>query len=213
MNCEFLIGPDFAETDFPVQAVVSIENLSDNELIKQILDKNERAFFIVFERHKRAVALHAGKFFSRPEQVEEIIQISFTAAYLSLQNFRGLHEKSFISWLLQITNNACLDQLRRQTRKREDLLCELTQAENAFLHENLSAENYSNAETEVVAKDLAHKLLAHLEPEDQMVLRLLDGAEMKVGEISALTGWSQSKVKVKAHRARKTLRKILHKFL
>lgn len=213
MSFSLSIEQNFGETNFTAEIVLSIENASDNDLVKSVLAGDESAFVVIFEKHKRAVAILAGRFFSRPEQTEEIIQISFANAYLSLKNFRGQHDKSFVSWLLQITNNACLDALRRQKRQREDLLCELTDEEDKFLNELMADKNNLDAETEIITKDLAQKLMSRLEPEEQMVLRLLHAAEMSAPEISALTGWSQSKIKVKAHRARKTLRKVLHKFL
>jgi DNA-directed RNA polymerase specialized sigma24 family protein len=37
--------------------------------------------------------------------------------------------------------------------------------------------------------------------------------EMTVAEIAGLTGWSQSKVKIKAWRARNVLRRVLKKYL
>jgi len=37
--------------------------------------------------------------------------------------------------------------------------------------------------------------------------------EMSVAEIADVTGWSQSKVKIRAWRSRNTLRRVVRKFL
>ena len=49
--------------------------------------------------------------------------------------------------------------------------------------------------------------------DDRAVLQMLYAEEMSVAEIAEITGWSQSKVKIKAWRARNTLRRIVKKYL
>jgi RNA polymerase sigma-70 factor (ECF subfamily) len=60
---------------------------------------------------------------------------------------------------------------------------------------------------------LALKLLTRLSPDDRLVLTLLDVEGFSVAEIGDMTGWSISKVKVRAHRARAHLRRIMRKFI
>jgi DNA-directed RNA polymerase specialized sigma subunit len=50
---------------------------SDKQLAELVLTGDESAFEELFDRHKRLVASIAARYFRRPEQVEEIIQISF----------------------------------------------------------------------------------------------------------------------------------------
>jgi RNA polymerase sigma-70 factor (ECF subfamily) len=52
-----------------------------------------------------------------------------------------------------------------------------------------------------------------LSAEDRLVLTLLEVEEMPVADISEVTGWSVSKVKVRAHRARAALRRVLDQFV
>jgi DNA-directed RNA polymerase specialized sigma24 family protein len=42
---------------------------------------------------------------------------------------------------------------------------------------------------------------------------MLDAEEMSVGEVAEITGWSRSKIKIRAFRARSALRKILRRFV
>ena len=62
------------------------------------------------------------------------------------------------------------------------------------------------------ARELVGKLLSKLPPEDRLVITLLDLEEKSVKEISELTGWGQSLVKVRAFRARRKLRKLAKAF-
>ena len=60
----------------------------------------------------------------------------------------------------------------------------------------------------LAARELVNRLLGQLKPEDQMVIRLLDLEQKTLAEISALTGWNQTLIKVRAFRARRKLQKL-----
>jgi len=70
-----------------------------------------------------------------------------------------------------------------------------------------------SAEELTSQRDLIKKLLASLDVEDRAVLQMLYVEEMTVTEIAEVFGWSRGKVKVRAFRARRALRKILKRFL
>lgn len=173
---------------------------------------DEAAFEQLFERHRRQVARIAGRFFPQREQIEEIIQDSFTKAYFALGSYHGTHASSFKAWLTQIAVNSCYDQLRRARRRPEQSLGDIGEREGYEVISRLRAAR-SDVENALVSRDLAVKLLARLSPEDRMVLTLLDVEGFSVAEIAKLTNWSVSKVKVRAHRARAHLRRVLKRFL
>jgi RNA polymerase sigma-70 factor (ECF subfamily) len=185
---------------------------SDAKLIELVLAGDETAFENIFDRYKRLVASVAARYFRRPEQIEEIIQISFTKVYLELRNFNGGHDFSLASWIGRITANACLDILRSQKRKPENLHCELSDAETESLFGDAAC-NDKTAENLHIQRDLAEKLLANLPSEDRAIMQMLEVEEMSVKEVADVTGWSKSKVKIRAFRSRNALRKILKKFL
>lgn len=197
----------------------SVENESDNaaeksdsQLIELILTGDDAAFENLFDRYKRLVAAIASRYFSQQEQIEEIIQISFAKAFFDLKTFRGNHNFSFAGWIGKITTNACLDALRTQKRKPENLWCEFSEPDTEKFFASLSL-NELNAENTVIERDLAEKLLSRLSAEDRAILQMLDAEEMSIREVAEITGFSIPKIKVRAFRARKTLRKILRKFL
>lgn len=185
---------------------------SDAQLVELVLSGDEAAFENLFDRYKRLVAAIAGRYFRQPEQIEEIIQISFTKVYFDLKTFRGDHNFSFPSWIGKITTNACLDRLRAQKRKPENLWCEFSEAETEMLSA-IWANGEKSAENLVIERDLAEKLLSQLTPEDRAILKMLESEEMSVREVAEITGWSKAKIKMRAFRARNALRKILRKFL
>lgn len=184
---------------------------SDAELVAGVRRGDESAFEELFNRHRRRVSLIASRFFRQREQVEEIVQESFTKAYFAINDFSNEQDASFAAWIARIAYNSCYDELRRKKRRQEN---DVSEEDAAWLRDNLRSEGAgSDVEGEAVARDLADKLLARLSAEDRMVLVMLDAEGMSVSEIAGMTGWSASKVKVRAHRARASLRRVLQRFL
>ena len=193
------------DEDFDVHAVKS-----DKQLVDLVLASDEKAFECVFERHKRRVATVAGRYFQNPEQIEEIIQMTFVKAFFELKNFRGQHDFSLAAWLGRITANTCLDMLRTHKRNPTRLICELSEEDRAWLCDLSNGDN--TAETDFIHRDLAEKLLSQLEAEDRSVLHMLYAKEMSIAQVAAITGWSTAKTKSRAYRARHALKKIFRRF-
>ncbi len=185
---------------------------TDLQLVELVAVEDIAAFEEIFERYKRLVGNVAKYYFQSPEQIEEIIQITFSKVYFEIRNFKGKHEFSFAGWLKRITANACLDVLRKEKRKPENLICEFSENEIENLFADVQPDQ-KTVEDILVGKDLAEKLLSHIEAEDRAILRMFYEDEMNVGEIAEITGWSKSKVKIRTFRARNALRKVLRKYL
>jgi len=118
-------------------------------------------------------------------------------------------------WLTRIATNTCLNMIRSAKRRPESVISNLTDDENTWLDEKLASagELQHSAEQEVVAADLAERLLGVLTPEDRLALTMIDGEDASVKEVAEATGWSESKVKVRAFRARKRVREAMEKLL
>jgi RNA polymerase sigma-70 factor (ECF subfamily) len=192
--------------------VPSFAEWTDDALVAAAGAGDEAAFEQLFERHRRQVARIAGRFFPQREQIEEIIQDSFTKAYFALSTYHGTHEASFRAWLTQIAVNTCYDHLRRARRRPEHTVEEFNDHEAHEFTGQLRAAG-SDVEGALVSRDLAVKLLARLSAEDRLVLTLLDVEGFSVAEIAKMTQWTVSKVKVRAHRARAHLRRVVQRFL
>ena len=186
--------------------------LTDRQLVERSIEGSDEAFEQIFDRYKRPVAMVAAKYFRRPDQIEEIIQISFAKAFIELSRFRGQHDASLGSWLTRIAANACLDQIRSKKRKPEELNCDLSQNETETLLD-LAACSERSAEDGLAVRDLSQKLLSRLADDDRALLQMLYSDEMSVTDIASLLGWSRSKVKIRAWRARNALRRVLGQYL
>ena len=190
------------------------EALTDEALVESVRSGDDDAFEELFIRHRRRVARIIGRFFNRPERVDEIIQDVFAKVYFALGDYSADRGKSFGAWVSRVTINACYDELRRARSRPESSISDITDDQASWLNSRLSSENTSpDAESTLISRDLATKLLGRLSAEDRMVLTLLDAEDVPVAEIAALTGWKTSKVKVRAYRARHALRRVLGEFL
>jgi RNA polymerase sigma-70 factor, ECF subfamily len=118
-------------------------------------------------------------------------------------------------WLTRIATNTCLNLLRAAKRRPELVTSDLTEDETTWLERvSDSSRGHSlNAEQKVIAVDLAERVLATLTAEDRLALTMIDGEGASVNDVAQATGWSESKVKVRAFRARKKAREVLQKLL
>ena len=196
-----------ADLDEPIEA-------TDEYLARAASSGDEAAFELIFERHRRRVAGVVGRFFNRPERIEELVQETFTKLYFALGDYSPMRGASFGTWLSRIAINVCYDELRKIKRRPETVTGSVSDAEVLWLKTRLRAgPRGGDAESKAIARDLAEKLLSRLSLDDRLVLTLLDGEEISVSEIAKLMAWSISKVKVRAHRARAALRKVLNEFV
>ena len=176
------------------------------ELIKAVRAGDTAAFEPLVRKHQARIFGIARRYARRESEVEDIVQEVFLKAYRKLHTYHG--EAPFEHWLSRIAVRTCYDYLRAHQRNREYCFAELSEREEDWLN-RATADPGSAREDEEAAKALVQKLLNMLPPQARMVVTLLDIERRSVKEISELTGWSPSLVKVRAFRARAAMRRLL----
>jgi RNA polymerase sigma-70 factor (ECF subfamily) len=114
----------------------------------------------------------------------------------------------FTHWVSRIAVTTCIDQLRAQKRRPELRWADLSERETDALDSAITNENEVRPDDALAARELVQKLLEQLKPEDRLVVQYLDLDQKSIAEISALTGWNQTLVKVRAFRARRKLQRL-----
>jgi RNA polymerase sigma-70 factor, ECF subfamily len=183
-------------------------------LARRAREGDESAFEEIMRRYSPRVFRFAGRFFRQRSLVEEAAQEVFLKAFTELGSYEG--RGSMEGWLTRITTNTCLNLLRSSKRRPELTVSDLTEDENTWLDNNLAdaaAERHESSQRSSAAADLAGRVLQTLSADDQLVLTLIDGEDASVKEVVEMTGWSASKVKVKAFRARRRMREAVEKLL
>jgi RNA polymerase sigma-70 factor, ECF subfamily len=190
------------------------EQATDLELARFARDGDESAFEEIMRRYSPRVFRFASKFFRQRSLVEEAAQEVFLKAFTELDSYEG--RGSMEGWLTRITTNTCLNLLRGSKRRPELTISDLTEDETTWLDNNqadAALERHQSSERSLVAADLAGRVLQTLSPDDRLVLTLIDGEEASVKDVVKMTGWSESKVKVQAFRARRRMRQAVEKLL
>ena len=190
-------------------------DFDEDEQIRRTLSGDHDAFELLVRRFSPRVFNIIGSFFRRRDMIEDIAQEVFTKAFFSLASFTL--GRSFEAWVAKIAVNACYDQLRAMRRRSENQTPQYAaEQEDDWLELQMlqaARERHASAERQREAADTAERLLTKLDPEDRVVLVLMDRDGYSVSEISEMTGWGQSKVKVRAFRARRVLRAAMKRLL
>lgn len=190
------------------------ENLSDSELISLAAQRDETAFAEIVRRFSPRVFRFAARFFHRHSLVEEAAQEVFLKIFTQITSFDG--RGSLEGWITRITINTCINLLRSAKRQPELTISDLTDDETTWLENKIysaSATQHQDAEQKLIATDLINRVMETLPPEDKLVLMMVDGEGASIKEVAAMTGWGESKVKVKAFRARRRMREAVRKLL
>lgn len=137
---------------------------------------------------------------------EDLAQDIFLKMFTRLEQYQG--NVPFPHWVSRIAVTTCIDQLRAQKRRPEFRWADLSENEAEVLDNVLSDERDVAPGDALAARELVEKLLAQLKPDDRLVIQLLDLEQKTIAEISGLTGWNQTLIKVRAFRARRKLQKL-----
>lgn len=174
----------------------------DEQLVRVVLSGDDDAFRQLVTRHKQRLFRLASRFTQDKDEREDICQETFIRAYQNLANYR--QDAPFEHWLVRIAVRSCHDALRKQRRVGN------RQRPDIFLN-NIPDEAEAGRSRARQARQLLDWAMSFLKADERVIITLLELEEMTVKEISDLTGWSESNTKVRAWRARQTLRKILEK--
>ena len=148
------------------------------------------AFAELVRLHQQRVFRLAGRFFRSREDVEDAAQETFLTAWNRLSTYR--RKAPFEHWLTRVCLNCCYGRLR--SRKPE-----LT---------GIEIDSPAPSSDPSAGMDV-ERLLALLDPRDRFILLMLDGEGWSVEEIADRLNWTRANVKVRAHRARKKMRRIV----
>jgi len=152
----------------------------------------------------RIVAAHL----PRRESADDLVQEVFLKLFTRLAQYRPRPGTPFEHWVSRVTVHTCLDRLRAERRRPELRWGDLTEATSDWLRYMAGASDIPPHTAPAAARETVTLLLRQLCPADRLVLSLLDLDERSVREVSQITGWSKTGVKVRAFRARARLRKL-----
>lgn len=164
-------------------------------------DKN--AFGQLIQAYMGPVYNLAYRMLGNSGEAEEAAQEAFIRAYTRLESYDPSHK--FSTWLLSITSNYCIDQIR----KRRAVLLSID--EPLPPHPALHSDNNKGPEAEYLAherEELVKRLLDTLPDEYRQAVVLRYWYDMSYEEISEVQETSVSAVKSRLFRARRLLAEV-----
>src|SRR3954451_10657954 len=99
--------------------------LVEQDLIEKARTGDDGAFNQIVLAYRRRILGTISRLIGRPEDVEDVGQEVFVRLYYSLQQLRTA--EVFEPWLYRLTVNACYDYLRRQRRRHESRMSDLSE--------------------------------------------------------------------------------------
>lgn len=179
---------------------------SDAALVAAVLVGDEKAFAEIFEKYRRTVARTIGKFFRDRNDIEELMQQAFTKAYFSLKGFKGNDDRSLGAWLSRIAINICYDEFRLRRRNASAEVSDLENEDDNDL-DRLMAKGSGSAESSLIHRELAERILASLQAEDRVALTLVYSEEYSLNEAADVLGITTSSLKSRLFRCRSEIKR------
>jgi RNA polymerase sigma-70 factor (ECF subfamily) len=173
----------------------------EEAVIRQCLDGDEDSYSVLVDRYKAMAYNVAYRMVGDEDTAKDLAQESFIAAYAGLNGFR--FGSKFSSWLYSIILNKCRDHFRtaKDTISMDDIA-------GVMPDKGVSPEQTASAHQ---SSDVLQRALDALPAEYREVLILKHIEELDYQEIAAITGAGIPALKVRAHRGREMLKKILEK--
>jgi RNA polymerase sigma-70 factor (ECF subfamily) len=210
INTVHISGIDLSMADDSL-AVTKYPSLESN-LLRRISQGETERFADLIRKYQSHVARIVGRRVPA-DNVEETVHDVFVRAYVGLAQFSGV--VSFDRWLAGIAVRACYD-FWRERKGAELPVSALTEDHHHWVEQMLSAQSDDQFRNQAQKREAAEVLewaLKQLSPENRAVLTLVHLDGYSVREAAALLGWSLVNVKVRAHRGRQALRKVLSQIL
>mgnify|MGYP001824463886 CR=1 FL=1 len=145
---------------------------------------------------------------------EDVVQEAFSNIFSSLKSFQG--NSSLKTWMHRIVVNQALMALRKRRRRNEHPIEELLPQFDGYgcrIDEpSMLSHLAQTPEALLLSSDRRQQVLASIDrlPDSyRVVLMLRDIEELSTSEVAEMTGLTEANVKVRLHRARAALKKLL----
>ena len=178
---------------FPPAASQEAPEVTDVDLIRQVLAGSEEAFEAVVDRYQQKAFWIAFHVLGRVEEARDVTQEAFVRVFRSLHRFD--FARNFYTWFYRIVMNLAIDHMRKlQTAKAANL-----EDFGQFLEggEDATEPTYRNE-----TRDLVWQTLARLDGKFKSVLVLRDIHGMSCREIAPILKVTHATVRWRLHRGR-----------
>ena len=180
-----------------------MKKITDTEIIESVRKGNQSDFEMLVNRYKNKAFSLLCNMLKDQMEAEEALQDAFLKAYYGLQNFK--FEAKFSTWFYKIVFNTALTKLSVKKRKVEREMISID--EEFDIADDLNPDFSEKKDINEFIRLMINKL-----PDNYAsVLTMFYLEEMSVEEISEVTSYSVSNVKVLLYRSRNALKDVIIK--
>lgn len=190
---------------------MAVPPVQEAELLEALREGREEAFETLVRTHSGRMLSVCRRILRNDEEAKDAVQEAFVSAFRGLSSFEGTSRLG--TWLHRIAVNASLMRLRSRKRRPEVSIDELLPSFKDDGHARVEPQDWSPSALQLVesreTRDFVRGCIDRLPEIYRLVLLLRDIEEMDTSEAAEVLGVSESVVKVRLHRARHALRRLL----
>jgi RNA polymerase sigma-70 factor (ECF subfamily) len=178
--------------------------------LERVLRQDEEAARLLFHHLYPLVIKVVRSHLPKRMSEEDLTQTVFMKVFANLGQYSG--RAPLEHWVSRIAVNTCIKALRAERVRPEIRWADLSDDETNVLDWLASTSEDLQPDRNFASRDLVEKLLGQLKPKDRLVINLMNMEGRSIEEVSQITGWNHTVIKVRAFRARAKLRKLFQKF-
>ena len=181
----------------------------DSDLMKRVARRDGDALAELYDQHAARVFGLCLRILNEPQLAEDVLQEVFVRVWERADSFKRTRG-SFTAWLMGITRNTCIDQLRRLRARPQ--AAEIGADEEAFPFEEALADLAADVPEAAVANEraaLIRRAVTALSREQRLVIELSYFRGFTRREIAKKLQWPEGTVHTRARLALQNLRQQL----
>ncbi len=186
-------------------------SVQEAELLEALRTGRDDAFETLVRTHSGRMLSVCRRILRNDEEAKDAVQEAFISAFRAIQSFEGTSRLG--TWLHRIAVNASLMRLRSKKRRPEESIEELLPAFKDDGHAAVDPRDWSPSALQMVesreTREFVRDCIDRLPDMYRVVLLLRDIEELGTSEAAAVLGVTEGVVKVRLHRARHALRRLL----
>ena len=179
--------------------------LVEFEQLQKAQSGDDAAFNQVVLAYRKRIMGTIARLIGRPEDVEDVAQEVFLRLYYSLDQLRT--PEVFEPWLYRLTVNASYDYLRKQRRRNEARMADLSEQQVMMADAAAGGKANNDEKQQMQARELLDSLLGTLSQEDQILLKLKEVEGLSLKELEKVYHVKENALKVRLFRARQRVLK------
>src|SRR6266851_5077711 len=174
--------------------------LVDFDLIKRAQKGDGPAFNEVVLAYRKRILGTIARLIGKPEDVEDVGQEVFLRLYYSLDQLRT--PEVFEPWLYRLTVNASYDYLRKQRRRNESRMSDLSEQQVMMADAVAGGKVSSEEQRQKQVKELVDSMLGAVSEQDRILLTLKEVEGLSIKELEKIYSVNENALKVRLFRAR-----------